>query len=215
MDMDQFFKQLEPNPDGFDVDPFGYSALAWHKWGMAQTIAGFTVDISKPPTSDDLKSPVLWLSQAHALSQAAINLLKQDPDLSVLPKPIRSCAHSQYHAVALMLFGYSLEICLKAMIIMKKGIDIYKLEEKKHKHHRLQDLAKFIPSLSPKDKAILKALTHFVYWAGRYPDPGSGRNNDAEEIFTLSEKHQIAAKDLFQLISKIMGHLETVANENR
>ncbi len=215
MELEQINKLTKPNPEGFACDPFGYSALAWHKWGMAQTIAGFEVDITKPPTSDDLKSPVLWLSQAHALNQAAINLLNHEPDLSAMPEPIQSCTHSQYYAIVLMLFGYSLEVCLKAMIILKNGIEEYNKVEKQHKHHRLEQLANFIPSLSSKDKAGLKALTHFVYWAGRYPDPGSSRNNDVEDIFNLSEKHQIVAKDLFELVSKIMKHVEIIADESR
>jgi len=211
--MDYFEKLLEPNPNGFDSDPFGYSSLAWHKWGMAQTVAGFPVDITQPASSEDLKSPVLWLSQAHAISQAALNVLLKEPDLSAMPKPIQSVCHSQYFAVGLMLVGYSLECCLKAMLIMKKGIEAYTIDEKKYKHHRLEKLADFVPDLNEKDKAILKALTHFVYWAGRYPDPGSGRETDAEDIFILSEKHEIAAKDLFKLSARIMSYSDRVSSE--
>ncbi len=39
--MVDFKKYLEPNRKGFESDPFGYSALARHKWGMARTVAGF------------------------------------------------------------------------------------------------------------------------------------------------------------------------------
>lgn len=211
--MDFINKLLKPNPDGFDSDPFGYSSLAWHKWGMAQTVAGFPVDITQPPSSKDLKSPVLWLSQAHALSQAAVNVLLKEPDLNAMPESIQSVCHSQYFAVGLMLVGYSLESCLKAMLIMQKGIDGYTSDEKKHKHHRLEELAKFIPDLTAKDKAILKALTHFVYWAGRYPDPGSGRDSDVEDIFTISEEHRISANDLFKLTSRIMAYSQKVSGE--
>jgi len=210
--MNNFEKYLVPNRDGFASDPFGYSALAWHKWGMAQTVAGFPIDISKPPTSEDLKSPILWLSQAYALSQAAVKVLQNYPDLKVMPDSIQSVCDSQYCAVGLMLIGYSLEICLKAMLIMKKGVEGYTSVEKKHQHHRLEQLSDFIPDLNAKDKAILKALTHFVYWAGRYPDPGSGRDNNAEEIFTLSEKYRISVKDLFKLSSRIMSHSQRVIN---
>lgn len=214
MNLDQPLKHLNPNPDGFKSDPLGYSALAWHKWGLAQTAGGFEVDITKPPTSHDLKSPILWISQAQALNQAAINLLKHEPDLSMMPKLIQSCTHSQYYAVVLMLFGYSLEICLKAMIIMKNGVDEYIKIEKDYQHHKLVKLADFIPILSTRDKAALKALTHFIYWAGRYPDPGSGRIGDVDEIFNISENHQLSAKDLFELMDKIMSYVKTVAYEN-
>ena len=74
--MDDYQKYLKLDRTGFGKDPFGYSALARQKWGMASTIAGFPVDISKPATSEELKNPVLWMSQAHALSQAAITVLR-------------------------------------------------------------------------------------------------------------------------------------------
>lgn len=201
---------LLPNRDDFGKDPFGYSALAWHKWGVASTLAGFPVDLSRPPTSEDLKNPVLWMTQAHAMSEAARILIQNRPELSYLPNNLKGLCDCQYCAVALMLVGYSLEICLKAMLIMKKGIAVYKSEEKKHQHHRLEKLAEFVPDLSAKDKAILQILTHFVMWAGRYPDPGSGREDNAEEIYSLSEKHKIAAKELFVVAARVMGYARQV-----
>jgi len=107
---------LVPNLHGFESDPIGYSALAWHKWGMAQTVAGFPIDITRAPTHRDLKSPILWLSQAHALSEAAVNVVKSDPNLDHLPIYTKGVCHSQYHAVALMLVGLSLETGLKVLI---------------------------------------------------------------------------------------------------
>lgn len=208
--MDDFEQYLKPNRDGFGKDPFGYSALARHKWGMAATIAGFPIDISKPATAEDLKNPILWMSQAHALSEAAAAVLKKEQNFEVMPLSIRSVCDSQYCAVGLMLVGYSLEICLKSMIIIKEGIDGYKKIENKTKHHRLHDLANFVPNLSKKEIAILRCLTHFVYWAGRYPDPGSGREGEAEEIFAISEKYKISAQDVFELLAKIMNHTQIV-----
>lgn len=204
---------LLPNRKTFAGDPFGYSASAWHKFGVAATIAGFDVNISKPPTADDLKNPVLWLSQAHALSEAARVLFENDPKLETMPLPVRGMCDSQYCAVGLMLVGYSLETCLKAMIIIKKGVEAFSEEEKKFKHHRLVELASFIPNLSDKDKAILRALTHFTYWAGRYPDPGSGREQDAEDVFTISETHQIAGRDLFGLATRVMRYTTEVLRQ--
>lgn len=137
-------------------------------------------------------------------------LIQGNPNLDPMPPNIRGVSHCQYHAVALMLVGYSLEICLKAMLIIKDGIAAYQANEKEHRHHRLGELAAFIPSLSAKDEAILKALSHFVRWAGRYPDPGFGKQSHAEEIFTLSEGFQISAKDLFGLAARIMEHTREV-----
>jgi hypothetical protein len=207
-------KSVGPDPRGFEVDPIGYSALAWHKWGLAQTMAGFPVDISKPPTAIDLKSPTLWLTQAHALSEAAINVLGSEPNLDHLTVYTKGVCHCQYHAVALMLVGLSLEICLKAMLIVREGIEKFTTKESERRHHRLQALSEFIPELSDKDRAILECLTHFIYWAGKYPDPGSGREKDAVAVFDLSEKYEISAKQLFELISRVMGYAKTVVDEN-
>ena len=180
--MNDMEKYLKPNRSGFGEDPFGYSALARHKWGAASTIAGHPMDISKPATSEEFKNPILWMSQAHALSEAAVAVIKKEQDFEVLPLSVRSACDSQYCAVGLMLVGYSLEICLKSMIIIKEGIEGYKKIEKKTRHHRLHDLAKFLPDLSKKEIAILRGLTYFVYWAGRYPDPGSGKEGEAKRF---------------------------------
>jgi len=198
---------------GFETDPFGYSASARLKWGLAQTMAGFDVDISKPATTEELKSPILWLSQAHALAQSAIILTKNNPDLTVLPGSMKAACDSQYCGVVLMLVGYSLEISLKAIIIMRCGIDEFIQREKKLRHHRLEDLANFMPNLSKKDRAILRGLTHFVYWAGRYPDPGLENVEKLEEIHNLAEGHQITAKELFDLAGRVMGYANVIANE--
>ncbi len=203
-------QHLLPDRNAFAADPFGYSALAWQKWAAAQTVAGYPVDLLKPPTSQDLKSPVLWLSQAHAMSEAARVVLKGEPNLDHLPIFTKGVCDSQYCAVGLMLVGYSLEICLKAMLILQKGVEVYIAEESKYKHHRLEKLSDFVPGLNEKDKAILQILTHFVMWAGRYPDPGSGREADAEGIFDVSEKHRISAADLFRLAARVMGHAKQV-----
>jgi hypothetical protein len=111
-----------------------------------------------------------------------------------------------------MLVGYSLEICLKAMLILTKGVEAYTSSEKRYLHHRLEELAEFIPDLDAKDKAILRVLTQFTTWAGRYPDPGSGREDNAEAIFALSERHQVAARDLFALAARVMNHSQKLTN---
>ena len=53
-------------------------------------------------------------------------------------------------------------------------------------------------------------LTHFVYWAGRYPDPGYGKEHEVESVFTISEKYQITAKELFNLAAKVMKYAQKV-----
>lgn len=202
-------KHLLPSRDGFASDPFGYAALAWHRWALAQAITGFPADPERPPTAQDLKSPVLWLSQAHALSEAATIVLRSQPNLDHMPVLTRGVCDSQYCAVGLMLVGYSLEVCLKAMLIIRKGTDVFTAEESQFRHHRLEKLAGFVPNLSEKDQAILRLLTDFVMWAGRYPDPGSGREHAADAVFAVSEKYQIAGRDLFDLASRVMRHATT------
>jgi hypothetical protein len=201
-----------PNRAGFAQDPGSYASLAWMKWAIAQDLAGIPTDPEKPPSAMDLKNPVLWLAQAHALSEAAVTLIRREPEFGLMPHEIRGVCDSQYCAVALMLVGYSLEVCLKAMVIIREGVEAYTSMEKDYKHHRLSKLASFIPDLSTKDHAILEMLTHFVTWAGRYPDPGSGRVKNTEEIYTLSEAHEISARDLFELSGRVMSYVKRLVD---
>jgi hypothetical protein len=90
------------------------------------------LNISKPATTEELKNPILWLCQARALSDAALIVIKNEPDFKEMPQLVRGVCDSQYCAVGLMLVGYSLEICLKAIMIMKNGIESYLEIEKKH-----------------------------------------------------------------------------------
>lgn len=203
---------LAPDKARFESDPFGYSSLAWHKWAMAQTAAGFPVDPRSGPSGEDFKCPVLWLSHAHAMSEAVQVLIKNEPRFDVMPSSVQGIIHSQYHAVSLMLIGYSLEICLKAMLIVKKGIPEYKKEEKNLHKHDLNELSDFIPSLNEKDKVTLRILTHFTKWAGRYPDPGFGKEGRHQEIFRLSEKYAITLGDLFGVAAKVLGHADKVVS---
>lgn len=112
-----------------------------------------------------------------------------------------------------MLVGHSLEISLKAMLIVQKGVAGYSEIDKKTRHHRLDDLALFIPDLTKKRQAIQRGLTHFVSWAGHYPDPGSGREDNIEQIFDLGEKHQVTGHDLFALSARIMRYSQTVVEK--
>lgn len=204
--------EIKPSPNGFGLDPFGYSALAWYKWSLVQALAGFETNPEKGPSAEDLKSPVLWLTHAHALSEAAVALVRNPPNLAPIPTELQGACHCQYHAVALMLVGYSLEVVLKAMVIMTKGVKAYSEEERQYRHHNLEKLAEFIPNLSLKDKATLRCLTHFSSWAGRYPDPGFGRLAHAGEIFEISEANEISAKELFELATRVMRHAQVVAH---
>ncbi|KVK97022.1 MULTISPECIES: hypothetical protein [Burkholderia] len=202
------FNPMLPNREMFGQDPGGYSRSGWDRWAMLAAANGANIDPSKSPTSDDLKNPILWLSQAEAMAQAAIVLVKQEPAFENLPVELRGICDSQYCAVALMLVGYSLEVCLKAMIILRKGVAAYSEAERNYKTHELHRLADFIDDLSSKDLATLELLTHFVYWAGRYPDPGRKGISKHDEVFQLSEENQISAYDLFQVAAKVMSQVK-------
>ena len=193
------------NRSKFGEDPFGYSSLARVKWGILQELHGANLDLANPATSDELKDPVLWMAHANSLSEAATVIVKTEPSFQNMQVLMRGVCDSQFCAIGLMLIGYSLEVCLKAMHIMNEGIEKYTIDEKKHKHHKLHLLARFIPELSDKELAILELLSHFTTWAGRYPDPGMGWETNAEKIFDLSEQHQISAKDLFSTSAKVMS----------
>jgi hypothetical protein len=206
---DFFPKHFAADRKQFAADPFGYSASAWMRWAFYQQIHGFDVDPEAPPSAHDLKSPVLWLSHARALSEAATAVLKHQPTYVAYPQSLIAVCDSQYTAIGLMLVGYSLEVCLKAMLIIRQGVQAYIDSEQRYKHHKLDELAKFIPDLTEKDLAILRLLTHFLTWAGRYPDPGSGRESLTEQIFVLSERHQIAARDVLDLATRVMQRSTT------
>jgi hypothetical protein len=207
---------ISPDREKFKADAFGYSVQGYIQWNfLVSAMQGKEFDPHKPINSKELKNPVLWFTQAEALSHAAIAVFNSNPTFENMPYPVRGICDGQYCAAGLMLVGYSLEIVLKAMLLTRLGAEEYEKIEEKNKHHRLQDLSSFIPALTKKDKAILRGLTYFLYWAGRYPDPGSGKEKESEAIFSLSEKYSISLKDIFDLAVKVMKHgknvIETVS----
>lgn len=154
------------------------------------------------------------MTQAHALSEAAVSVLARQPNLERMTIFTRGVCHCQYHAVVLMLVGLSLEISLKAMLIIREDIEEFTAKEKERRNHRLADLSDFVPGLTEKDRGILEWLTHFIYWARKYPDPGSGREKDATSVFNISDKYEISAKQLFDLASRLMGYARVVIYEH-
>ncbi|EPZ7321335.1 hypothetical protein FLM06_16755 [Vibrio cholerae] len=199
---------------GFSRDPFGYGAGGVFEWQMIEAMySGEEFDPYRVPENKHLKSPILWLTQAEALSQSALTLFKNEPEFETMPVFVRSICDRQYCGVGLMLVGYSLEIVLKAMLIMKHGVDAYTEIENKHRHHRLHELANIVPNLDKRERAVLRGLTHFVRWAGRYPDPGTGKGDETLDIFELSEKYQISAKMLFAVSAKVMAYAHKISEQ--
>ncbi|MEI4931489.1 hypothetical protein [Aeromonas caviae] len=207
---------LEADRNKFKKDPLSYSAQGFLQWRMIESmVTNSDFDPYTPPTNEILKNPILWISQAEALTQAAVTIIKSEPKFENMPIHFRGICDSQFCAIGLMLIGYSLEVALKAMMVIKHGVDGYIEIERKNRHHRLHELSEIVPSLTKKDKAILQGLTHFVYWAGRYPDPGSGREDDASEIFEIAEDNEVTAKDIFDVASKIMSHTINIVDEKQ
>lgn len=203
---------FEPKRDQFQVDPFSYGALAWHRLETAKMKVDCSYTPKDFPSSTDLKDPILWFSQVAALEAAACAIFKAMPDWQQIPVLAagRGMCDSQFCAVGLMLLGYSLEVCLKAVTIVKKDVVAYTDEEKRFKHHQLDRLAQDVISLTDRDKAILRNLSHFTMWAGRYPDPGSGNEAKFEEIFRLAETNQLTLKDVLALTKKITDAARTI-----
>lgn len=131
-----------------------------------------------------------------------------------MPLTARGICDSQFCGAALMLVGYSFEVCLKAMLIIRKGVVEYEAEEGSFRHHRLEELAELLPSLDSKERAILRLVTHFTVWAGRYPDPESKFEANAREIFEISEREQISAHEVFALATRVMKYAQVVSNES-
>lgn len=188
----------------FSDDPFGYSTLAFQQWRLLLAKSGVTHDYVPEPSEKDLMSPVLWICHAQALADAARTLVETKPS-NDLPEGFHEICHSQFHAIAIMLVAYSIETCLKALLILNAGVDEFISQEHAYKTHNLQRLADFIPDLTSKERAILQNLTHFSEWAGRYPTPGSTKLCKYSEIDAISRKHRITAGDTFSLASKIFG----------
>ena len=206
-------RRLSSNRRKFGEDPLSYCASAWPQWALAQEAAGGPIADRFVPTSADLQSPVLWLSQAKALSVAAEAVLRGDPRFGEMPVEIRSICDSQYRAAGLMLVGYGLETALKGMMILRGQFDLTATCKSASRHHKLEQLADFVPNLSAKDKAILRSLTKYVEWAGRYPAPLPGREGEVPMIFNESEKFQICGTDLLNLANRVMGYAGTVIQE--
>ena len=188
----------------FESDPFGYCSTVWHEWINIQMRAGHHVNAEKSPSSDELKNPIFWICQAKSLSESAKILLRSEPDFSAMPDSMYSICYRQYLASSLMLFGYSLELLFKGISIQQLGIEAYTKNERDYFSHRLADLVRRHIKISSKEQAILECLSHFIYWAGRYPDHGTGKESKLEDIFTLSEKKEISMTELSETLGKLV-----------
>lgn len=91
----------------FATDPFSRSVLAWDRWTSAVEAAGVDDGPKGPPETGDLKSPVLWMAHAQALTEAAEVVRRKEPTFAHKPLILREMCDGQYCAVGLMPVGYS------------------------------------------------------------------------------------------------------------
>lgn len=89
-----------PGREDFAKDPLGYSSLAHLKWAVACERAGYSIDPAAPATSEHLKNPILWLSQANAMSQAAYAVLMTEQGFESMPLSIRASSETSLVSIA-------------------------------------------------------------------------------------------------------------------
>ncbi len=125
--------------------------------------------------------PAKWALQAHSLKKGADILFKKvDDDLRILMSETSTNKPQNFEAglisVASLLFGLAMENILKAVILNELPDDEKKIIIKKwpgdgHNQILLANKAKI--NLTEIEKDILRRLSEFVRWAGRYPIPKS------------------------------------------
>ena len=141
-----------------------------------------------------LESPLWWHDKASDLyaSAGVIWVCMKDEDRNHITKKIGFTEGFDLRAacpsVCYMLWGLSFELLLKSIIVVKK------IKIIPPTHHRLVDLAVDAKiNLDNKEEGILKVLSAYILWAGKYPIPKTaeeyGKN---EELFdkVLYDKHK-------------------------
>jgi len=110
-----------------------------------------------------------WFDLADDLHEAARILWQTRPFADPTPGPVVAPFR---HLIALMLAGLALENLLKGRYVVVHG-------NRPYKTHDLVDLAaKAGVALDPSETRLVRRLTQFVTWSGRYPVPPSPEKND-------------------------------------
>jgi hypothetical protein len=137
-----------------------------------------------------LGDPMNWLQHAQRLFRSATILSKQFArafsDDGTIPNPASGgrividhwkLVDIQLHLVAAMLYGYSLELLAKGVLIAMSPLTPAKLN-RLPKHLDTHNLERLVEDtkipLDANEKEILPFLRDCVYWMGRYPVPLSG-----------------------------------------
>ena len=180
-------------------------------WDIIQDVHGFDERVANTPESEKITSPILWLLRALALEHAAVSLIKSDVDWSLSTAELFDGIVDRYfRSTGLMLIALSLEVSLKTVIyyddyIDRRDEDISRKKVTKIIHsHDLVKLASRFEKLSYRETIVLKILTEFSLWADRYPGPKQKNIDKVEELFSLSEKHELTMRDILDVASGII-----------
>lgn len=82
-------KLLPAGRQDFAKTPFGYSALGPMKWEDPCRAAGVSIDPPNLTPSEVLKNPILWMTQAQAMSDAAFAVLTTEQRFQTMPSQVR------------------------------------------------------------------------------------------------------------------------------
>lgn len=137
----------------------------------------------------EIREPRVWVDKAQLLKSSADFLFDEalvyQNKVYASEKTYFDASHeevlkSHYLTVSMMLYGYSLECELKAILAYKHKEDSNEEVIKRYFKHDLEWLhTKVTEEVSPKyfvdvtveDTYLLDRLTTFSTWAGRYPVP--------------------------------------------
>lgn len=144
--------------------------------------------------AQNVLSPVLWLSSARRLMEAADHLIeaierfwRRDED-ETGPVSISVLVGADYQKIFMMLYGFAIENLCKAYVVTQLSLDERQevvsegnLPGRLKKHDLLHLVEREIGlKVEGGERELLKSLKEAVVWAGRYPvsiGPGpSGRH---------------------------------------
>jgi len=117
-----------------------------------------------------ISAGILWLAMKDENKSIFISQLGLDKNIN-----LNSACQKNY----CMLLGLSFELIIKAIIAAKNNI------EKIPETHALIDIVKNINiNLTDKDLKILRLLSDYIVWAGKYPSPKKNYQlEDYKKIF--------------------------------
>ena len=136
----------------------------------------------------EIRNPRVWVDKSQLLKSSADSLFEEAlvyqnkvyaSEKAYLNAPREEVLKSHYTTISMMLYGYSLECVLKAILLYKHRENSNE-ELRRYFKHDLEWLhTKVAEEVSPKyfsdvtdeDTYLLDRLTTFSIWSGRYPIP--------------------------------------------